>query len=227
MAQVCHENMSFRIGKAEKKEVKKEEKKEEKKEKKPKDLLETLDAALDKVDFMVDLKKRFRLPTSKIAIILVGSILYFFCVMIDIQGALLSDLFLFLYPIHQSMKAIEKGEKGDYKQWLSYWIAVGILKLVEHFPYSLFRFFPYYYAVKSLCIIWLSLFNGANFLFQSIISTWIPSFDKVFRFFEPIKEEKKPADPPPPPKKIETINNVGANRSSKPLFGIGKISYSH
>jgi hypothetical protein len=76
--------------------------------------------------------------------------------------------------------------------------------------------FPFFYAIKSIIAVWL-MYNGAEFVYDAIIKTWIPFLDKVANslFNEP---EKKPAAKEPPP----APNTFGVKGLSSRT---GQISY--
>ncbi|KAJ3302443.1 hypothetical protein HDV03_004987 [Kappamyces sp. JEL0829] len=57
------------------------------------------------------------------------------------------------------MKAIDTHDKEDDKQWLSYWVVVGLIEFAENFPKGLFKLFPFYYLLKSVVVVWLMMPN--------------------------------------------------------------------
>jgi receptor expression-enhancing protein 5/6 len=61
-------------------------------------------------------------------------------------------------PAYLSLQAIETAGTGDDKQWLTYWVVFGFLNLLESFALSLvLHYFSWYFAFKSVFILWLQL----------------------------------------------------------------------
>lgn len=114
--------MSFRIGKKKPevpKVVKIEEKKEKDKDKE--DPFKNLEKTFEKIGILVLLESKMKMSKFKIVILLGISCLYSFLTLMNFYGDYLSNLLAFIYPSYQSMKAMEEGEKGNYKHWLSFW----------------------------------------------------------------------------------------------------------
>jgi receptor expression-enhancing protein 5/6 len=70
-----------------------------------------------------------------------------------------------LYPGVCSIRAIESKEDGDDKTWLTYWMVVGALDVVETFFGFIFYFVPYWGYLRFGLFIWLISFNGAVTIF--------------------------------------------------------------
>ena len=111
--------MSFRIGRE--KEPPKEVKIEVKKETKKEDPFKKIEQSLEKIGVLNLLESKMKISKIKIIVFLGVLILYSIMTLINFNGEYLSNLLAFLYPSYQSLKAIDEGEKGNYKQWLSFW----------------------------------------------------------------------------------------------------------
>ena len=61
----------------------------------------------------------------------------------------------FLYPAYKSFKAIESKESSDDTMWLTYWVVYGFFSVVEVFADVLLAWFPFYYYVKLVFLLWL------------------------------------------------------------------------
>jgi receptor expression-enhancing protein 5/6 len=61
-------------------------------------------------------------------------------------------------PAYLSFKAIETPTPHDDVQWLTYWVVFGFFNFLESFAIRLvLHYLPWYYAVKSIFIVWLQL----------------------------------------------------------------------
>jgi receptor expression-enhancing protein 5/6 len=73
-----------------------------------------------------------------------------------------------LYPGVCSIKAIESKESDDDKHWLTYWMMVGALDVVETFFGFIFYFVPYWGYLRLGIFVWLISFNGASTIFAMV-----------------------------------------------------------
>ena len=73
-----------------------------------------------------------------------------------------------LYPGVCSIKAIESKDGDDDKHWLTYWMIVGALDVVETFFGFIFYFVPYWGYLRFGLFVWLISFNGAMTLFAML-----------------------------------------------------------
>jgi receptor expression-enhancing protein 5/6 len=48
----------------------------------------------------------------------------FLFIIFDFQGRFFSDIIIFCYPAYKSLKAVDKCEKHECQQWLSYWYLI-------------------------------------------------------------------------------------------------------
>ena len=61
-------------------------------------------------------------------------------------------------PAYLSFKAIESPSAQDDVQWLTYWVVFGSFNLLESFALRIvLYYFPWYFAFKSVFILWLQL----------------------------------------------------------------------
>ena len=61
-------------------------------------------------------------------------------------------------PAYLSFKAIESPSQHDDVQWLTYWVVFGFFNFLESFALRIvLYYFPWYFAFKSLFIVWLQL----------------------------------------------------------------------
>lgn len=64
-------------------------------------------------------------------------------------------------------------------------IVVGYFELYENFTTALRLFLPMYYFSKTIICLWLMHphMQGSAFLFDAVISRWIPLIDDIFERF--------------------------------------------
>ncbi|RGB25451.1 TB2/DP1, HVA22 family-domain-containing protein [Rhizophagus diaphanus] len=77
----------------------------------------------------------------------------------------------FLYPAYASFKAIKANDTKIILPWLIYWIVMAFFSLGEGIADSLIFWFPFYYEMKILFILWLILpqTRGAAYLYYNYI----------------------------------------------------------
>lgn len=97
----------------------------------------------------------------------------------ELVGTLLS----LLYGGYNSIVAIETPGGDDDQQWLTFWIiVVGLLVLEQAFMRVLLSKFLFYYELKLLVLIWLMFFDGATLLYRRLRRTLArlsPYFAKI------------------------------------------------
>ncbi|GLT69235.1 hypothetical protein SLA2020_414030 [Shorea laevis] len=76
-----------------------------------------------------------------------------------------------LYPLHETVMAIESKSKLDDEQWLAYWILYSFLTLLEMLLQPILELIPIWYEVKLLFVAWLVLpqSKGAAFLYERFV----------------------------------------------------------
>lgn len=61
-------------------------------------------------------------------------------------------------PAYFSVKAVESPSPTDDIQWLTYWIVFGFFNFLESFALRIVLYYlPWYFAFKTLFILWLQL----------------------------------------------------------------------
>ena len=83
-------------------------------------------------------------------------------------AAPVSNLIGWALPAYLSLKALETPTPQDDTQWLTYWVVFGFFNFVEAFALRILLYYlPWYFAFKSLFILWLQLpaFRVRDFLF--------------------------------------------------------------
>ncbi|KAG5876199.1 hypothetical protein JTB14_001942 [Gonioctena quinquepunctata] len=81
----------------------------------------------------------------------------------------------FLYPAYMSIKAIESRSKDDDTKWLTYWVVFAIFSITEYFADFIVRWFPLYWLVKCIFMVWLMIptaFNGSMILYNRIVKPY-------------------------------------------------------
>nr|CAH7745008.1 unnamed protein product [Callosobruchus chinensis] len=78
----------------------------------------------------------------------------------------------FLYPAYTSIKAIESRSPEDDTKWLTYWVVFAVFTIVEFFADIIVGWFPLYWLVKFIFLLWLMIpgsSNGSVILYNKII----------------------------------------------------------
>jgi receptor expression-enhancing protein 5/6 len=85
---------------------------------------------------------------------------------------LLCNLIAFVYPAYASVKAIESPQLDDDTKWLMYWVVFSVFSIAEFFSDILLNWFPLYWLVKCVFLIWCFLpisGNGTNFIYYRLV----------------------------------------------------------
>ncbi|KAF9291224.1 ER membrane protein DP1/Yop1 [Mortierella alpina] len=93
----------------------------------------------------------------------------------NFAGKLLSNILGWVYPAYRSFKALETPSKDDDKQWLTYWAVYGFVSILESFTDVLLYWFPFYFFLKSVFLLWLMIpsFNGAATIYSRILRPFL------------------------------------------------------
>ncbi|KAK4884314.1 hypothetical protein RN001_000585 [Aquatica leii] len=111
-----------------------------------------------------------RLYIFLVSVALVGLWLVF-----GFAGQLLCNSIGFLYPAYVSIRAIESPSKNDDTKWLTYWVVFSIFSVVEYFADFIVGWFPMYWLMKCIFMVWLMIptdFNGSLILYEKIIKPY-------------------------------------------------------
>ncbi|ROW02872.1 hypothetical protein VSDG_01651 [Cytospora chrysosperma] len=135
-----------------------------------------LDRELSKYPTLQNIEKQTGVPKTYGVIGLVT--LYFFFIVFNLGGQLLTNLAGFVIPGYYSMEALFSTSKSDDTQWLTYWVVFSFFTVLESFL-SVVYWFPFYYTFKFVFLLWLAMptFRGADLIFRSFLQ---PMFGRYF-----------------------------------------------
>ncbi|ESO09974.1 hypothetical protein HELRODRAFT_72943, partial [Helobdella robusta] len=76
-----------------------------------------------------------------------------------------------LYPAYNSYKAIKTKNVKEYVKWMMYWIVFSLFTAVEMLTDIFLSWFPFYYEIKILFVIWLlsPWTKGASILYTKVV----------------------------------------------------------
>jgi len=94
-----------------------------------------------------------------------------------IFSRLLAGWFTFLLPSYSTFKALRQRplHEQEIERWASYWIVVGAVVAFEYTAEWLLCWFPFYWEIKTLSLLFLSLpqFEGSTFLYKSYVEPYL------------------------------------------------------
>ncbi|XP_044740395.1 receptor expression-enhancing protein 5 [Chrysoperla carnea] len=85
---------------------------------------------------------------------------------------LLCNLIGFVYPLFASMKALETLNREDDTKWLTYWVVFAAFSLSEFFADLIVGWFPVYWLLKCLFLIWCMIpseLNGSVIIYNRLL----------------------------------------------------------
>ncbi|KAF3771448.1 putative Yop1 [Cryphonectria parasitica EP155] len=131
--------------------------------------LGALDKELSKYPSLNNIEKQAGVPKTYAVIGLVT--LYFFFIVFNLGGQLLTNLAGFAIPGYYSLEALFTTGKSDDTQWLTYWVVFSFFTVLESLL-SVVYWFPFYYTFKFIFLLWLSLpmTRGAEIIFRSFLA---------------------------------------------------------
>ncbi|KAK4203710.1 TB2/DP1, HVA22 family-domain-containing protein [Triangularia verruculosa] len=135
-----------------------------------------LDKELAKYPVLINLEKQTGVPK---AYAVLGSVaLYFFLILLNLGGQLLTNIAGFVIPGYYSLGALFSHNKDDDTQWLTYWVVFSFFTVLESLI-SVVYWVPFYYTFKFIFLLWLSLptFKGAELIFRSFLA---PTLSRYF-----------------------------------------------
>lgn len=111
---------------------------------------------LNKYPVLITLERRTDVP--KVYTVLGAFALLAALHLINPLAAPVSNLIGWGLPAYLSFKAIESPQTQDDVQWLTYWTVFGFFNFLESFALrALLYYVPWYFAFKTVFIVWLQL----------------------------------------------------------------------
>lgn len=76
-----------------------------------------------------------------------------------------------LYPAYRSYKAIKNRDVKEHVKWMMYWIVFALFTTLETFLDIFFSWFPFYYEIKILFILWVlsPATRGSSLLYKKVV----------------------------------------------------------
>ncbi|EHK27446.1 uncharacterized protein TRIVIDRAFT_73327 [Trichoderma virens Gv29-8] len=144
---------------------------------KAQDYLSIIDKELSKYPALNNLEKQIGVPKAY-GVVGVAA-LYFFLIIFNIGGQLLTNFAGFVVPGYYSLAALFSQSKEDDTQWLTYWVVFAFFTVAEGF-FSIVYWFPFYFVFKFIFLLWLALptFRGAEIVFRSFLA---PTLGRYFQ----------------------------------------------
>jgi receptor expression-enhancing protein 5/6 len=138
--------------------------------------LGALDKELSKYPALNNLEQQAGVPKAYAALGL--GALYFFLIVFNLGGQLLTNIAGFVIPGYYSLAALFTHNTADDTQWLTYWVVFAFFTVLESFI-NIVYWFPFYFVFKFIFLLWLSLppFHGAQIVFRSFLA---PTFGRYF-----------------------------------------------
>uniref|UniRef100_UPI00358FDC11 receptor expression-enhancing protein 2-like isoform X2 n=1 Tax=Myxine glutinosa TaxID=7769 RepID=UPI00358FDC11 len=95
-------------------------------------------------------------------------------------GMLRRLVFGTLYPAYSSYKAVKTKNVREYVKWMMYWIVFAIFTAVETFTDLLLAWFPFYYEMKIMFVVWLlsPYTKGSSVLYRKFVHPTLSSKEK-------------------------------------------------
>ncbi|PWN22096.1 protein YOP1 [Microstroma glucosiphilum] len=128
-----------------------------------------IDKELEKYPHLVNFERSTGVPKAYAAIgtLSILTILIFF----NIFAGFLTQLIGFAAPAYFSMKALESPQPQDDVQWLTYWVVFGAFTFAESFVNVILYWFPFYYTIKTLVVLYLMLpqTQGAKVVYARVL----------------------------------------------------------
>ncbi|KOS18040.1 Protein yop-1 [Escovopsis weberi] len=143
---------------------------------KAQNIIADIDRELSKYPALNNLEKQLGFP--KVYAVVGAGALYFFLIILNIGGQLLTNIAGFVIPGYYSVGALFSKGKEDDTQWLTYWVVFAFFTVIESLI-SIVFWLPFYYVFKFIFLLWLSLpmFRGADVLFRNFLA---PTLGRYF-----------------------------------------------
>jgi len=123
-----------------------------------------LSEVLEKVEKTTNVK-RIYIAQGVLALLSVYMIFGYF-------AELVCNLVGFIYPAYASIHALESHNKDDDTKWLTYWVVFALFSVVEFFSDIIFSWFPFYWLVKVIFLVWCFVpfeCNGSAYIYSRVI----------------------------------------------------------
>ena len=143
-----------------------------------------LDAFFNKLESKTGIQRKYLAGGVILAV--------FLALFLKIAENLVCNIFGFLYPAYQSIKAIESKETDDDTRFLTYWVVYSSFSILEIFADVLLFWVPFYYLLKCAFLLWCMHPNsrGTDFIYQKLIRpVFRKNTDKVEEFLKKAGEE--------------------------------------
>ncbi|RNA19134.1 receptor expression-enhancing 1-like isoform X2 [Brachionus plicatilis] len=85
-----------------------------------------------------------------------------------------------LFPAYRSYKAIKNKDVREHIKWMMYWIVFALFTTLETFSDIFFSWFPFYYEIKILFILWIlsPATRGSSLLYKKLVHPLLNSREK-------------------------------------------------
>ena len=105
---------------------------------------------------LLDIETRTQVP--KTALVFGSAVLCTLLILVNALAAPTSNLVGWALPAYLSFRALETPAQDDDVQWLTYWIVFGFFNFIESFALRVLLYYlPFYYAFKTVFVLWLQL----------------------------------------------------------------------
>ncbi|XP_019877069.1 receptor expression-enhancing protein 2 isoform X3 [Aethina tumida] len=97
-----------------------------------------------------------------------------------------------LYPAYASYKAVRTKNVKEYVKWMMYWIVFAIFTCIETFTDVFLSWFPFYYEIKIMLVIWLlsPATKGSSFLYRKFVHPLLSSREQeIDEYISKAKEQ--------------------------------------
>jgi len=83
--------------------------------------------------------------------------------------------FNFLLPSYKTFKALRKNDEREIQKWASYWVVIGAVLAFEYTAEWLVSWFPFYWEIKTLVLLFLSLpqFEGSTYVYTTYVEHYL------------------------------------------------------
>lgn len=126
----------------------------------------------------------------------------------DFAG-LASPILGMLFPIYQSMRALEQKKREQETQWLMYWICFATINFLETVAGPVLNLVPLYRWLRVMLLGWLAMphFKGATMVYRLFVRPFLLALAEKARrvpAMEPyVRDFTRAAKEEPPPVTLE------------------------